>query len=403
MGNLRKWSSTATGNASVAGGVNTINFAEGQTPGSVNNSAREMMAQIRGVYTPDNWGWVEHSATASVVSQTSFKISGDQTSYWTAGRRWRLKSGSSTRYGAIVSASYTTETTVTVTVDSGSLSASHTLAAVAAIDSNHVPAIGTFVTSSSLATALGAYLTSNSASIAYARLAGANAFTAAQTITAGSGGGISGPASGTWAATIVYNQDSAGLNGLSVQNRWSTSTAIILQVAKGYNGSAAGYYPIFTINGAGESIWTNTGGTELMKLDSSGNFTVGGSAVGRTTLLGTITTTSGASQSLTSLTLTGYNFLRLLFNGVSGSGSGNISVGSLIVSQSPAGSDTLYGFMDIELSTGIGSAALGSSNGATVTAQKVGTTGITTASTSVTVSISAGALDAGSIAVYGIA
>jgi len=171
MGNVRKWSQTATGNASVAGGANTINFEEGQAPGSVNNSAREMMAQVRGIYTPAEWGWVEFSATASVASQTSFKLSGNQTSDWTAGRRWRLKSGSSTRYGSVVSSSFTAETTITVTVDSGSLSASHSLAALAAIDSNHVPGLASYVTSASLATSLATYLTSNSASVEYARLA----------------------------------------------------------------------------------------------------------------------------------------------------------------------------------------------------------------------------------------
>lgn len=145
MANLRKWSTTATGNATVAGGVSTINFAEGQTPGSVNNSAREMMAQVRSIYTPSEWGWVEHSSTASVATQTTFKLAGNQTTNWTAGRRWRLKSGSTTRYGSIVSSSFTVETTVTVTVDSGSLSASHSLAAISPIDnvSNQVPVIRT--------------------------------------------------------------------------------------------------------------------------------------------------------------------------------------------------------------------------------------------------------------------
>jgi hypothetical protein len=143
MANLRKWSSSASGNATVTGGVNTINFAEGQTPGSVNNSAREMMAQVRSIYTPSEWGWVEHSATASVASQTSFKLGGNQTTNWTAGRRWRLKSGSTTRYGSVVSSSFTAETTITVTVDSGSLSASHSLAALSPIDvtANPIPTL----------------------------------------------------------------------------------------------------------------------------------------------------------------------------------------------------------------------------------------------------------------------
>lgn len=160
MANLRKWSTSASSNSSIAGGVNTINFAEGQAPGSVNNSAREMMAQVRSIYTPDEWGWVEHSATASVASQTVFKLAGNQTANWTANRRWRLKSGSTTRYGTVVSSSFTSETTITVAVDSGSLSASHSLAALAAIDGNHVPR--NFVTSASLTTALGTYATSAS-------------------------------------------------------------------------------------------------------------------------------------------------------------------------------------------------------------------------------------------------
>ena len=139
MANLRRWSSSASQNATVAGGANTINFAEGQAPGSVNNSAREMMAQIRSIYTPDEWGWVEHSATASVASQTVFKLAGNQTANWTANRRWRLRSGSTTRYGTVVSSSFTSETTITVTVDSGSLSASHSLAALSAVVADNVP------------------------------------------------------------------------------------------------------------------------------------------------------------------------------------------------------------------------------------------------------------------------
>lgn len=171
MANVRKWSSSASGNASVAGGSNTINFAEGQSPGSVNNSSREMMAQLRAIYTPDEWGWVEHSATASVASQTVFKLAGNQTSNWTANRRWRLKSGSTTRYGTVVSSSFTSETTITVTVDSGSLSASHSLAALAAIDGNHVPA--SYVTSNSLSAALAAFSASVSAAITVAMPPGA--------------------------------------------------------------------------------------------------------------------------------------------------------------------------------------------------------------------------------------
>lgn len=198
MANLRKWSTTATGNATVAGGLNTINYAEGQSPGSVNNSAREMMAQVRSIYEPDEWGWVEFSATASVASQTTFKITGDQTTDWTAGRRWRLKSGSSTRYGSVVSASYTSETTVTVTVDSGSLSASHTLAALSAIYSDHIPTT---------------YLTSNSLSAALATAAQYQANTAAKILTTDKVWSAADTVALTWAAAGTTTVDfSAGIN-----------------------------------------------------------------------------------------------------------------------------------------------------------------------------------------------
>lgn len=198
MATIRRWSSTASGNATIAGGANTINFAEGQSPGSVNNSAREMMAQVRSIYEPDEWGWVEFSATASVASQTTFKIAGDQTTDWTAGRRWRLKSGSTTRYGSIVSASYTSETTVTVTVDSGSLSASHSIAALSAVYSDHIPR---------------QYLTSDSLSAAIATAAQYQANTASKILTTDKVWSAADTVALTWAAAGTTTVDfSAGIN-----------------------------------------------------------------------------------------------------------------------------------------------------------------------------------------------
>ncbi|HXF43985.1 MAG TPA: hypothetical protein VNK70_00755, partial [Candidatus Paceibacterota bacterium] len=70
-------------------------------------------------------------------------------------------------------------------------------------------------------------------------------------VRSGSGGGISGPTSGTWTARIVNNQDASGQNGLSVQNRWNSTDSYIFEAAKGWNGTAVGYYPVFTINGLG--------------------------------------------------------------------------------------------------------------------------------------------------------
>ncbi len=236
MGNLRRWSTTATGNATVAGGVNTINFAEGQTPGSVNNSAREMMAQVRGIYTPSDWGWVENSATVSVASQTTFKLAGNQTSDWVAPRRWRLKSGSTTRYGSVVSSSFTSETTITVTVDSGSLSASHSLAALSVIDGNHVPTA--YVTSASIATSLALYAT----------LGGTNTFSATQAFSGGFTVVSAGNGLVTGSGGLGYGTGSGG----TVTQLTSKSTGVTLnktngQITMASNALAANAYIAFTL------------------------------------------------------------------------------------------------------------------------------------------------------------
>jgi hypothetical protein len=176
MGNLRKWSVTASGNASIAGGASTINFSEGQAPSSVNNSARETLAQIRAQYRNDQWIWVEHSGTASVASQTVFKISGDQTGAYVANRKVRIHGGSATVYAEVLSASFTAETAVTIQNASGSLSSSMSVAALSAAMSEALPATSTFLTSGSasamIASALStaAYITSNSASTGYEAL-----------------------------------------------------------------------------------------------------------------------------------------------------------------------------------------------------------------------------------------
>lgn len=230
MANFRKWSSSASGNSSIAGGSNTINFAEGQAPGSVNNSAREMMAQVRSVYAPDEWGWVEFSATASVASQTSFKIVGNQTSNWVANRRWRLKSGSTTRYGTVVSSSFTSETTITVTVDSGSLSASHSLAALSSVSDNHVPA--DYLT----ATDLTGYVTSNSLSANKATAAEYRANTADKILVTDKVWSAAGSVALTWSAGGTTTADfSTGIN-FTVTSGAANSTLGVASTKAGQSG-----------------------------------------------------------------------------------------------------------------------------------------------------------------------
>lgn len=288
MGNVRRWSSSASGNATVSGGVNTINFAEGQAPSTVNNSAREMMAQIRGIYTPSSWGWVEHSATASVVNQTSFKLTGNQTSDWTAGKRWRLKSGSTTRYGQVVSSSYTTETTITVTVDSGSLSASHSLAALAAVDGTQISSNITPVSVKSFG-AVGDGVTNDTAAIQ-----------AAVDAVSVNGGCVYFPR-GTYLLTGTAGSDGI-VTGINVP----------------YTGAG--------IQGAAKSIILKGEGSEsILKANSSNMYVVRFSTnnssiqdlsfVGNDTSTGLALVGSTTTGTLTSQAITHNTFTRLMFGG----------------------------------------------------------------------------------------
>lgn len=123
-----------------------------------------------------------------------------------------------------------------------------------------------------------------------------------------------------------------------------------------------------------------------------------------TVLLGTITTTSGTSQTLSSLVLTPYKYLRLIVKGVSSNTTAaNLGVTGLTTAISSALSSvsaTWHGIIDVDLGGGVYSASIQMSTDASVTG-KAGASTLTTATTSVTVSISAGAFDAGSVLVYG--
>lgn len=124
------------------------------------------------------------------------------------------------------------------------------------------------------------------------------------------------------------------------------------------------------------------------------------SNAGGYTLLGTLTTTSGASQSLTSLDLTGYKMIFATFKGVShNSGSSQtFSFGGATITQAIGAALVVSGLCVIDLTNSVVTLAF---NGSAVSIQPSAGT-LTTASTSITVSVSGGNFDAGSIIVYGV-
>lgn len=80
--------------------------------------------------------------------------------------------------------------------------------------------------------------------------------------------------SGTWLARVQQNTNIAGNNGLSVMNAWAADTSKIFECAMGWNGVAAGYYPVFTVDGLGQVI-ISPQRTEAVRINSNGNLLVG--------------------------------------------------------------------------------------------------------------------------------
>lgn len=123
MAGIKDYSSTAGGNTSVGG----ISIAEGMLPSNINNAFRALTADIREWYNDSQWviyGDGDSAFTIAYASSTSFTVSSaDVTSFYHVGRRIKaVGSSTGTIYGSITASTFSTNTTVTVTWDSGSLS-----------------------------------------------------------------------------------------------------------------------------------------------------------------------------------------------------------------------------------------------------------------------------------------
>jgi hypothetical protein len=130
---------------------------------------------------------------------------------------------------------------------------------------------------------------------------------------------------------------------------------------------------------------------------------------GGTDFLGSITTTSGTSQALTGLTLTGYKYLQLFYNNISTNNNTTLTSlnGTQIWSQVGNMAEGAFGTSIIDLNAGWFSTAVAN---APVTAGNVftfsnsmftGKLNVTTATTALTFSNNVGNFDSGSIRVYG--
>jgi len=119
--NIKDYSTTQADNTTL----NTINVAEGMLPSNLNNAIRALMKNTRDWFNDAQWieyGDGDASYTATYVSGTAFTIDGaDVTAIYHANRRVQVVDSAATLYGTISSTSFSTNTTVNVTWDSGSL------------------------------------------------------------------------------------------------------------------------------------------------------------------------------------------------------------------------------------------------------------------------------------------
>ena len=122
MAGIKDYSTTAASNTSVGG----ISIAEGMLPSNINDAFRGLLKDIREWYNDSQWviyGDGDASFTIAYASATSFTVAGvDVTSIYHANRRVKaVGSSTGTIYGTIASSTFSTNTTVTITWDSGNL------------------------------------------------------------------------------------------------------------------------------------------------------------------------------------------------------------------------------------------------------------------------------------------
>jgi hypothetical protein len=122
MAGIKDYSTTAANNTTIG----SINTAEGMLPSNINNCFRGLGAEIREWYNDSQWviyGDGDNGFTITYASATSFTVSAvDVTSFYHVGRRVKaIATTPGTIYGTISATTFSTNTTVTVTWDSGSL------------------------------------------------------------------------------------------------------------------------------------------------------------------------------------------------------------------------------------------------------------------------------------------
>jgi hypothetical protein len=313
---MKDWSTTAADNDTAG----SINFAEGQAPSTVNNSARQLMADVRSWV--DDGSWHNWGDSHTYNSSTSTLVSGsDVTARYHAGRRVRaVGSGTGTIYGRISSSSFSTDTTINYTWDSGSLSNEALTISIGFVQVTGKPVSATAVEASSatlagvveLATtteALTGTDTTRAVSVdALAALWEKGSDAASATVVSLGEGGFFHITGTTTITDIDFATDKSGRSAVLVFDSALTLT---------HNGTTL-------ILPTGASITTEAGDACLVVSENgTDNVRVpwyqrkDGRALAQWTYGSQVATTSGTTVELTTAIPAGATEIEILFNGVS--------------------------------------------------------------------------------------
>lgn len=151
---IAQWSTTPGNNAT---GVTNVNWAEGQAPSTVNNSARQEMADVATWYR-NSAEWIDRNDTVAYSSGTIVTFtSQDVTSIYNVGRRIKVTASTpGTLYGRITSSSTSgSDTLVGITWDTTAVLSNEAISDVAvgiignstgtqSLDAENIPRIAQF-------------------------------------------------------------------------------------------------------------------------------------------------------------------------------------------------------------------------------------------------------------------
>lgn len=143
-------------------------------------------------------------------------------------------------------------------------------------------------------------------------------------------------------------------------------------------------------------------GTDSLRLMTPLRVSQAISALGKATLLGTLTTTSGTSKTLSGLDFNKYPIVLIAFRGVSYGSAANMTLEGEPLFDANTSSDAVFGFCTLQTVSGTYSCVVSRDGSGGNNLGYSGDTTITSSSTSLTIA-HGGGFTAGSIAIFGIA